>query len=408
MHITIATTEFVTEKFFSGGLGNYTANLASILAEHEHIIDIVVLSDRSETLEWKRGITVWRVKYVENISTHHLLSCKLIQHYKQGIWNLIGASYVINKTIRKINKKNRIQVIHYCDAGALALLRPFVIPSIVRLSSYPPLWRLAECEEFDYDLAFHQLTQPEKVRLFALKHAKKLISPSEIIAEIIKEKLKKDVEVIESPFYGDIAFLDDSLYQEKLFGKKYFLFFGTLGYLKGIHVIAEILEDFFARYADCDFVFIGKSQLISYQGEEVDAVDYLQKKAGTFQDRVIYFEPISNKWKLYSLISHAIAIVLPSRIDNLPNTCIEAMWCQKIVIGTRGASFEQLITHGYNGWLIKRDSSADLMDKIDLTMNMTEEEKLQFGKRAKERLNNLKPDMVYKKMMTIYNEVIYK
>ena len=42
---------------------------------------------------------------------------------------------------------------------------------------------------------------------------------------------------------------------------------------------------------------------------------------------------------------------LPSKVDNLPNTCLEAMALKRVVIGSRtAASFDQLISDGVNGF----------------------------------------------------------
>ncbi len=48
-------------------------------------------------------------------------------------------------------------------------------------------------------------------------------------------------------------------------------------------------------------------------------------------------------------------------MDNFPNACIEAMYFSKVVIGTDGASFEQLITHGKNGLLCRIGDSPDVV-----------------------------------------------
>jgi glycosyltransferase involved in cell wall biosynthesis len=65
------------------------------------------------------------------------------------------------------------------------------------------------------------------------------------------------------------------------------------------------------------------------------------------------------------VIRQALAVVLPSRMDNLPNTCIEAMAEGKAVIGTRGTSFEQLIEDGVSGLLCDVDDPTALRASIE-------------------------------------------
>jgi glycosyltransferase involved in cell wall biosynthesis len=50
-------------------------------------------------------------------------------------------------------------------------------------------------------------------------------------------------------------------------------------------------------------------------------------------------------------------VVTPSRVDNCPNTCLEAQALGKIVIGTRQSSLEELVDHGVTGFLAEPGSA---------------------------------------------------
>lgn len=401
MRIAIATMEFVTEKFFSGGLGNYTANWASILADHGHEVHIFVPSHETDTLDWKTNVCVHRVFYREELQRKSKM--KSLCRYRQALWNLFGASYTINKALKKESRKGKFDVVQYCDAGALAILSPIGMNKVIRLSSYPLLWRLADEEDFDMEEALRtKMTQPEIVRMLALFRTKKIIAPSNIIATYVGQKVGRNIQVIESPVNVNTTLLNERVYKELLEGKKYFLFFGTLNRLKGIGTIGEILPAFLQKYPDRYFVFVGASSKLIMAGETVDAKEYLLEKAGEYRNRVMFIDALSEKGCLYSIIRHAQACVLPSRIDNLPNTCIETMALGQVVIGSNGASFEQLIENGYNGWLIERDNSEDLLSKIDLAISMTEKERKEFGERSKKRLSKMDPERVYENMLRVY------
>ncbi len=79
-------------------------------------------------------------------------------------------------------------------------------------------------------------------------------------------------------------------------------------------------------------------------------IDYVRAQAGALHYKIIYPGVLPHA-QLLPIIEHASAVVLPSRIDNFPNTCLEAMACGKIVIGTRGTSFEQLIDDGISSFV---------------------------------------------------------
>ena len=56
--------------------------------------------------------------------------------------------------------------------------------------------------------------------------------------------------------------------------------------------------------------------------------------------------------------------VLPSRYEALGCVYLEAMACGKATIGCHGQGISEIIRHGENGWLIKPESLAELVDGL--------------------------------------------
>ena len=68
--------------------------------------------------------------------------------------------------------------------------------------------------------------------------------------------------------------------------------------------------------------------------------------------------------EVYGVLAGADAAVLPSLFDNLPNSAIEALLLGVPVIGSRGASLDELVTDGVTGVLVPigdADALADAM-----------------------------------------------
>ena len=78
----------------------------------------------------------------------------------------------------------------------------------------------------------------------------------------------------------------------------------------------------------------------------------------------------------------------------------------KAVIGTYGASFEQLIKNKENGLLIQRDSVKALVRAVGYLMAMSEQERWEMGMRAKETVTRLSPENIYEQVMKYYRNVI--
>ncbi len=53
-----------------------------------------------------------------------------------------------------------------------------------------------------------------------------------------------------------------------------------------------------------------------------------------------------------TLLKRAAGSVLPSRVDNFPNTVIESLMVGVPVIGTNNSSIDELVSHEENGLLV--------------------------------------------------------
>lgn len=408
MHIAIATPEFITETNAQGGLANYSANLARLLRDHGHIISIFVLGLENTEFLLEEGITVYRVCYKEQPELIEKFKIPILKHYLMALWTLCGRSFVVNRKIKQVNRIQNIDIVHYPNAESLALFRGRKIPTVVRLSCYLPLWLYAQEPDFKYTRNIDTLSLAEKLEIIAIKRADKVFAPSYNTAGLTEEKAKRKVHVIESPFYFNGIRVDDSICKQPLEGKKYFIFYGTLDYRKGVHIIADILDEFFENYPDYYFVFVGRTTTMVFRGDEVDAMKYVYASAPKHRDRILHYPFTNNKEQLYALVKNAQAVVLPSRVENLPNTCIESMALGQIVIGTDGASFEQLIEDGYNGFLIERENSSQLYEKMVQVINMSEQEADFMKVRASDSVRRLHPDKIYEQLIEFYQSVIDK
>lgn len=390
MRIAIATAEFVTEEEY-GGLGSYSANLARILKRHGHEVTVLVISHEDGRIIWEQDIEVYRVRY------------PVRRFY---LWNLLGRSWVMDRRLRQLHRSKEFELIHYCASEALPILRTVRAPSVVRLSSYPALVRQAYLPDFDYDRAVNALTIEDRMQLFSLRRCDAVFAPSRIVAELTARKFRGEIRVIESPFWRNAETEESGTNAQQLEERKYLLFYGTLGYLKGVHTICAVLNDFFAQNPEHCFAFVGRTSQMCLNGEWIDAAAYIRESvAEQYQNRLIILNAVSDRQQLYALVRHAEAVVLPSRIDNLPNTCIESLALERIVIGTRGASFEQLIQDGENGFLIERENHVQLLEKMTQVICMSEDERAEMGRRAAMSIERLSPDRVYEELIGFYQSV---
>lgn len=406
MNIAIATSEFVSEKIFDGGLANYTYKLAKWLLSKGHTVTVYLSAEENKKhisyhfdgihiVKVKNKDYAWLLRYyLEKLKIGFLYKKKLRYHLK-----FIQAAYAINKKIREDNNNNKIDLIHYPHLGGLANFKPKKIPGIVRLSSSTALCQ----EKGGYGSTDLQIQIQIYFEVKAMKKVNAVFGPSKAIAAITEPLIKRKIKIIETPYVKPEADLDQTVYNQLLNGKKYILFFGSIGLIKGVGTIAEIIYPLLEQNPDIYYVFAGKQLDNTINNKSV--WDYLIEKAGSLKDRIIYISSLKHA-ALFPVIQNAELVTLPSRTDNFPNTCIEAMANSKIVIGTKGNGFDQLINDGENGFVIDADDHAALLKKINEVLRLSPERKKEIELKAAQRIEKLNPDIVLNELLDLYKEVI--
>jgi glycosyltransferase involved in cell wall biosynthesis len=303
-------------------------------------------------------------------------------------------SWRLNRRLKALHRWQRIDVAQFSSYLDTAFFRPREIPSVVRLSSLQSLWD--EAYERSSASTWRAMVTARLERM-SLARADVLISPSCIIAERVERLTARSVQVVESPYVEFDGELHSRLFDEWLRGKRYALFFGTVGLLKGVRTLAEVMDPLLERYKELYFVFIGKQAC--YRGRPM--FEYVAEQAGEHRGRVMHFDKMPHAM-LYPFIEHAEAVVLPSRIDNFPNACLEAMALGKVVVGTRGASFEQLIEDAVSGFLCEIDDRKSLLAAIERALGL--DDKAGMGRRAKARMDALRPELAGRRLAEVYEE----
>ncbi len=395
MRVALPTSEYVTEPGFDGGLSNYTHRLALSLSRMGHRPVVFTSSDRNESVEHE-GIEVHRV----DVSLGRFLNLlNYLTLGKAGMTLILTAqSRALNRRIRRVHAEEPFDVIQYPHLGAIGLFGVTHVPRVIRLSSHQP-----SCERMGEGGAGppHGWQQYflEKRAMRATEH---VFGPSRVIADIVSKDIGKPVKVIEPPFFIETSVLDERPYADQLEGERYLVFVGTLNELKGVAVIAEMLHDLLSACPDLLFVFIGKDREPS-PGEWM--MDRVWEKAGEYRGRVLYLGTMVHA-QLYPILSRAAAVVLPSRIDNLPNTCLEAMGHGRVVIGTRGTSFDQLIEDGENGFLCDVDDPDGLLCAVRRALALSPEERERMGEKARERVDRMRPEEAMKPLLELYRRAM--
>lgn len=398
MHIVFLIHAFPVNGLATGGAGNYVANMAQIMQKNGHKVSVITEAQEEACVNWN-GIDIYYIRATrgfKNTGKQMSVCKKVMKNLWRSIW--------YNRKVQQIDKKEKIDIVQSANAYGIALFRKRNIPYIIRMSSYPPLWGGAEREQYNFEACLKTRRLDEELQLLAMKRANCVISPSKLIGDITAQRIGKQIEIVESPVLIENA---DCLQLNEpgLEKEKYFITFGANENRKSIRMLVDKIDDILDKYPDMKYVIIGRNKLIRYQGDYAMTTDIFAEKIVRNKERFVFLGEISDRQRLFSIVKHAAVCILPTRIDNLPNTVLEAMALGKVVISStseKGTSVEQLITDGENGFLIPVDDGKALMDKINHVMNLAAEERNKITGAAVKRVKDLIPEKVYSEMLEIY------
>lgn len=382
MHIVYVTGEFARDKRDSAlsGMAKAVYLCAKGMLERGHEVEIVTAASNQK--EWSyEGIKVNSIYSPFNVN----------KNFVEVTIEIIKREMQISNIIKKIHNKNPIDIIQYTGWFGIGLLHNKKIPAVMRVSTYSKFQLAGEYSKIKLQL----LSYMEQL---AAKKMNVIFAPSCNTALALQKDIKRKVYVLETPYVKNIFVENNSIVQNKLKEKKYLLFFGRMTVDKGIDVIKNILYELLKENSDLFFVFAG---------DIGDKKKELQKAAKEYRNRVLFLGRLKHE-ELFPVIRKAELIIMPSLMDNFPNSCAEAMSIGKIVIGTDGSSLEQFIKNGENGFLAEINNSQSLLEKIEEALNLEEEKKNKLSINAIKRIEKLNPEKYYKKLENLYFHVIEK
>ena len=394
LRIAFATPEYVTEKHFDGGLANYIHRVARLLATRNHDVHVVTYSVADEKEFDHEGVMVHRVR-PGRLWAH----CNRATRYTLA--NTLHWLSLSTRVYRKLKHLHRTQPFHLiqypnyssCGVFAIPLLRT---THVVRVSSYQPHWNAAGKQNRTVDLSLSERLESLQYRL-----TRNVFAPSNAMQSLLaRTSTALDVQVIRSPFFVETNRWDHAVYDQFLKDKNYLLYFGRFQMQKGFHILAQALPRFLKQYPDAYVAMVGRDVATSLAPS---MAAFARMQCGALSSRLIMLENLPHS-QLYPVIAGARLVTLPSLVDNSPNACLEAMGLGKVVIGTDGASFDELITDGVNGFLVPCNDVDALSEKLIKAWSHPDLE--QLSQAARNRMLAFAPEKTIDSLLNYYSNVI--
>jgi glycosyltransferase involved in cell wall biosynthesis len=168
---------------------------------------------------------------------------------------------------------------------------------------------------------------------------------------------------------------------EEEFHKKYqikFLFIARLVKDKGLIEYIEAIRLLRDKYPNIEFAILGPY----YPGNPTAITK--KEMDGWVEEGLVNYLGESDDVK--SIISEYDCVVLPSYREGLSRVLLEAASMAKPIVTTNVPGCKDVVEDGVNGFLCEKEDALDLADKMEKIIQLTHAERIQMGKRGREKV----------------------
>ena len=352
MQFVFLTPEFITNSPTAGGLATYLGRLSECLVNRGYDVNILVPAlDEASEVNW-RGVLVSHVAVCPDIPSGWYKSLGRIwgRINTENIAKTLHNAHALAEALESKQYNTQFQVVHGADYG---LTTWYVRPRnerciVVRASS-----RSAECRRWwssQYRLDHILLSQME-LQLF--RRANIAYAPSRKTAEYYEGKSGVPFNVIRPPF--PISEVTPNAQINLCIPVRFLLHFGNIDRVKGSDVLAEALRIAWRIEPDLQMVWAGS-----------DSGNWLSRfrvRWGSSAHRVQWLGPLTRA-EVQQVLLRSAGVVAPSRVDNLPNSVLEAQAAGIPVIGTFGSSIDEIVVDGTTGKLVRPGNPDELAQAL--------------------------------------------
>lgn len=334
----------------------------------------------------------------------------------------LSIGFLPDTNLKYIKKNNPDLVhLHWINGGFLNIATIAKINKLL-IWTFHDMWPACGTEHYlensyRYKEGFQQDIVQHKYSIFdinrfiykkKIKHWKNIknlviVCPSKWLSNKIKESFVFKDKRIETIYNGiDLDFfkpLNKSSIRKslKLSVNKKIILFGIANNVNNVRKGSDFLLEIFKIL----------STIYNPQNIEILIFGGYNKKINISGYDVIYLGNLANPEELVKYYALSDIFLLPSREDNLPNTAIESIACGTPVIGFDVGGVSEIISHGYNGYLIEPFNTNAFALSIKKILEMDNKEYLNLSKNSRSTAKDkFDIKIMANKYVQLYHEII--
>lgn len=393
MKYWILATEY--PPYFGGGISTYVHTTARMFCSRGHEVTVFIYEDSlvAEQISIHEEIRIVRfgpvnpgtgriLGFIARMSYEYAL---VIEQYvkKEGFPHILetqdynGISYYIQQ----------YKWLGYENFSGLNILVTCHSPAFLNLTyNHVPV----------YQFPHYWTGQMERS---CIRSADLLISPSRYLVQEIQQRM--NWEGVEPEYLVNPVAIDQGV-NSQVFRENHIICFGKLSPLKGTF---KLLQDF-SELWDSGFPhplhIIGGTQDL-FHPEGLTMEDCVRRKYGDYiRKGLLILEGALSPDLAKDNIQEAHVVLVPSLVDNLPYTVLEAMSWGKVILASKQGGQAEIIQDGENGFLFDHNTHDDFRNKLNFILGLEKKCLEVIGENAIRTVREqYSPDFVYRQKMKL-------
>jgi glycogen synthase len=387
----ILCREYPPAPYPAGGIGTYVKHIARLLAEAGETVHLIAQrwhgAPERVSAHFNGRLIVHRVSLDEpvregtGLADAQLLSGLASSDCPSQVFSWQAAQLaeclIESESIDVIEAQEWEAPLYYLQVRrALGLGPRKEPPCLIHLHS--PSQLIFRHNEWDETLTdFLPLCRFEE---YSVKAADALLCPSRYLARGAGALFGFEpaaAEVVPYPI-GDASFIERA---PDIWDRNSICYFGRLELRKGVVEWVDAAVKAAGSHPTVRFEFIGNdTSLGGSVGRSVE--EFLKERIPRRLRPRFLFHGGRSRAELFRLLAEVSVAVVPSRWENLPFTCIEAMASGLPVLASPNGGMVELVTDGLNGWVARDGTASGLESALEKVLDTSPGKRAAMGREA--------------------------
>jgi glycosyltransferase involved in cell wall biosynthesis len=393
----LLTTEY--PPFYGGGISTYCEQTVRMLsaAGHEVTVFVPFYDDGTTQVVWQGKIRI--VKFCPSSSP----TVKFLGHEA----NLSFAfSEAVIELILQEGKPDILESQEYLGIAYYLLQKKHLgykelIDMKVILTLHAPTFLYLDYNQVP--IFKHPNFWTGEMERFCIRAADFCISPSAYLPKAIESRLDLsgiDIHVLPNPFESDYLKQEVPPYTPNEV-----IFYGKVIPQKGCIELLKYFGELWEEGFTTPLRMIGGGTHL-FHPLNSDLITHLRQKYKKYHDKGLFIiEGQIKPEQLFRELSNAHVILIPSIVDNLPYTVMEAMGAGKIVLASKQGGQSEIIEEGKDGFLFDHEEAFSFHKTLKKILAMKPAEVMAMGQAAKEKIKrSYSHAAVYKQKIAILTQ----